>query len=167
MKLSLTIGRLSVPVLLSASLLTGCLTPPPQKTAAEHAGELSSAQERKMTLGVVQSSIREGMPQSEVAAALGSPNIVTTDADGTEVWIYDKIATETSRSASDRSQRTSVGAGVGAGLLGAIIGVGGTSSAGGSDSSGATSQTQRTLTVVIKFDEKKQVKSVKYQSSSF
>ena len=167
MELSTIIGRLSVPVLLSVSLLSGCLTPPPQKTAAEHAGELSSAQERKMTLGVVQSSIREGMPQSEVATALGSPNIVTTDADGTEVWIYDKIATETSRSASDRNQRTSIGAGVGAGVLGAIVGVGGTSSAGGSDSAGATSQTQRTLTVVIKFDEKKLVKSVKYQSSSF
>ena len=157
---------LAIPVVLGA-LLSGCLTPPPQKTAAEHAGELSSAQDRKMTLGVVQSSIHEGMPQSEVAAALGSPNIVTTDADGTEVWIYDKIATETSRSASERSQKTSIGAGVGAGVLGAIVGVGGTSSAGGSDSAGAISQTQRTLTVVIKFDEKKLVKSVKYQSSSF
>ncbi len=160
-------GALAIPVVLGMAALTGCLTPSPQKTAAEHAGELSSAQERKMTLGVVQGTIREGTPQSEVAAALGSPNIVTSDADGTEVWIYDKIATETSRSESDRSQKTSVGAGVGTGVLGAIVGIGGSRSVRGSDSAGATSQTQRTLTVVIKFDDKRLVKSVRYQSSSF
>ena len=124
-----------------------------------------------MTLGVVQSSIHEGMPQSEVAAALGSPNIVTSDADGTETWIYDKIATETSHSASRRTQSTSVGAGVGVGalggVLGAIGGVGASQSVGASDSTGARSQTQRTLTVVIKFDDQKLVKSVRYQASSF
>ncbi|MDD9999945.1 MAG: hypothetical protein OXQ89_19560 [Rhodospirillaceae bacterium] len=167
MKLIANTNALIIPVVLSIAALPGCLTPPPQKTAAEHAGELSSAQDQKMTLGLVQSSIREGMPQSEVATALGSPNIVTSDADGTEVWIYDKIATETLESRSQRSQRTSIGAGVGAGVLGALVGVGGTQSVGGSDSTGATSQTQRTLTVVIKFDEQRLVKSIRYQSSSF
>ena len=124
-----------------------------------------------MTLGVVQSSIREGMPQSEVAVALGSPNIVTTDADGTETWIYDKIATETTESSSKRTQNTSVGGGVGAGIitgvLGVVGGIGASQSVGASDSAGATSQTQRTLTVVIKFDAKKLVQSVRYQTSSF
>ena len=159
--------KISVVLVVLGTLLYGCATPPPQKTAAEHASELSSAQEKKMTLGVVQSSIKEGIPQSEVAIALGSPNIVTTDADGTEVWIYDKISTETSHSESERGQSSSIGAGIGAGGLGAILGIGGSSSASASDSAGATSQTQRTLTVVIKFDENKHVKSVKYQASSF
>ena len=148
-------------------LLSGCLTPPPQPTAAQHAEQLSSTQERKMTLGVVQSSIREGMAQSDVATALGSPNIVTTDADGSETWIYDKIATETSRSESERTQKTSVAAG-GLGLIGAVIGgVGVSQSAGSTDNTGAVSQTQRTLTVVIKFDDKRLVKSIRYQTSSF
>lgn len=158
-------------VAVGSLLVAGCLSTQPQRTAAEHAQELSSAQERKMTLGVVQSSIREGMPQSEVAEALGSPNIVTTDGDGNETWIYDKIATETSRSASSRTNNASVGAGGAAGILtdliGAVVGVRGSQSTGASDSAGATSQTQRTLTVVIKFDEERLVKSVKYQSSSF
>ena len=158
-------------IVVAGVTLTGCLTPPPQNTAAQHSEQLSSTQERKMTLGVVQSSIREGMAQSEVATALGSPNIVTTDADGNETWIYDKIATETSRSASERTQSASVGVGVGGAILGAagavIGGVGASQSAGASDSAGAMSQTQRTLTVVIKFDDRRLVKSVRYQTSSF
>ena len=41
------------------------------------------------------------MTQDQVAAALGSPNIVTRDAAGRETWIYDKIASEASYSSSD------------------------------------------------------------------
>lgn len=124
-----------------------------------------------MTLGVVQSSIREGMSQADVASALGSPNIVTTDAEGNETWIYDKIATETSHSTSSRTQGSSVGGAAGAGgilgMVGILGGVGASQSTGASDRTGAASQTQRTLTVVIKFDNKRLVRSVRSQASSF
>jgi hypothetical protein len=53
-----------------------------------------------LTLGQVQSRITKGMGAAEVAEALGSPNIVTTDAEGREVWIYDKISTESQASES-------------------------------------------------------------------
>ena len=136
-----------------------------------------------MTLGVVQSSIREGMDQATVATTLGSPNIVTTDANGNETWIYDKISTETSHSSSSRAQAAidvrSVGGGVGglaAGVVGGAIlgglgGVGGSQTTGAFDSagegSGAQSQTQCTLTVVIKFNENKLVSKVSYNQSAF
>ena len=156
-------------------LLSACVTTSQQKSAAEHRESLGLTQERKLTLGVVQSSIREGMSQADVAAALGSPNIVTTDVEGNETWIYDKVATETSYSGSSRSQSSAAGGyvggavgGIGGSLLGILGGVvGGAQSAGESNQAGATSRTQRTLTVVIKFDGERLVKSVRSQMSSF
>lgn len=164
------------------SMLWGCAPPTKpqtQKTAAQHQAELASTQERKTTLGLFQSSIREGMSQADVAAAAGSPNIVSQDADGNETWIYDKISTETSHSkSSDTSaQESAVGVGVGGGVVGVVGSVlggvlGGVSGSSvdakkQSSSAGATSQSQKTLTVVIKFDEKRLVSSIRYQSSSF
>jgi outer membrane protein assembly factor BamE (lipoprotein component of BamABCDE complex) len=94
-----------------------------------------------MTVGTVQKEIRKGMSGAEVAEVLGSPNIVTTDAEGREVWIYDKISTDVTYSR----------------------GAGGSVS----KSAGAESTTQRTLTVVIKFDENKRVRDFAYHSSRF
>ena len=150
--------------------LSGCV-PTQQPTAAQHAQTLAPAQERKLTLGVVQSTVREGIDQAAVATALGSPNIVTTDAAGNETWIYDKIATETSHSGSNRSQNFGVGGGAGAGgLAGAVLALGGAGagySRGENDATGASAQTQRTMTVVIKFDENKLVSKVSYNTSAF
>lgn len=39
-------------------------------------------QEQQMTLGIVQRDIKIGTSQTDVAMVLGSPNIVTQDADG-------------------------------------------------------------------------------------
>ena len=72
-----------------ALLAAGCMT------AAEHQQSLGSTGEREMTLGVVQKEIYTGLTQDQVAAALGSPNIVARRR-GRETWIYDKIATEAS-----------------------------------------------------------------------
>ena len=142
---------------LAAGLLGGCMS------AAMHQKSLSSTNERDMTLGVVQKEIRIGMPQSDVAAALGSPNIVTRDSANTETWIYDKIATEVSYS------RDAGGVGIFGILLGAGSSLVGGGGAGGSynKEAGAASSTQRTLTVVIKFDAKSQVESVRYHASKF
>ncbi len=125
--------------LLVFGLMSGCTT------AAQHQQSLHSTQERKMTVGTVQKEIKKGMSQADVAIALGSPNIVTKDKEGVETWIYDKIATEVSYS------RSSVGGGVGGLLIGGIGALGGGIS--GSQAAGATAQTQRTLTVIIKFKD--------------
>lgn len=49
---------------------------------------------RSLTVGVVQKEIRIGMSGAEVAEALGAPNIVTTDEERREVWIYERYARE-------------------------------------------------------------------------
>lgn len=116
-----------------------------------------------MTLGVVQKEVRVGMSQADVAASLGSPNIVTRDGQGRESWIYDKIATEASYSNSSGSVSGSAG---GAGIAGDVLIIG---KAGGSygRNKGASATTQKTLTVVIRFDANSAVESFSYHSSTF
>jgi outer membrane protein assembly factor BamE (lipoprotein component of BamABCDE complex) len=136
---------------------TGCMS------AHQHYQQTHSAQERQMTVGMVQKEIRKGMSAADVAEVLGSPNIVTTDSEGREVWVYDKISTDVTYS-------TDTG---GAGVLlligaaaGDVLG-GGLGSGSYSRSAGAQSKTQRTLTVVIKYDEQKKVRDFAYHSSRF
>ena len=47
-----------------------------------------------LTLGTVQSKIYKGQSQSAVMDILGSPNIVTKDTQGREVWTYDRISSD-------------------------------------------------------------------------
>ncbi len=128
-------------VVVIAAVAAGCTT------AAGHQQQLGSTAEREMTVGVVQREIHTGLTQDQVAEALGSPNIVTRDASGNESWIYDKIATEASYSNSS--------------AYGTILILGANSA------SGASATTQRTLTVVIKFDANRQVDTFSYHASKF
>jgi outer membrane protein assembly factor BamE (lipoprotein component of BamABCDE complex) len=121
--------------------LAGCSTP------ASHRKAVDAAEGDRVTVGKVQREIRIGMPSSQVIEALGSPNIVSTDENRLEVWVYDKFATDVTYSES--------GGGVWLVLAGA------------SGSSGAASKTQRTLTIVVKFDADKKVRDFAYHSSSF
>lgn len=142
---------------LACLLLSGCVN------AAVHQQELHSTQEREMTLGIVQREIREGMSQGDVADALGSPNIVNRDSGGKETWIYDKIATEASYSNSRGGAGGAFGAGGYAGsvlLLGLLTGD-------YQKQAGASAQTQKTLTVVIRFGTGGKVERATYHSSRF
>jgi len=124
-----------------AALAAGC------SPAAEPPQRLASAADREMTLGVVQKEIRAGLAQGEVVTALGSPNIVMRDGAGRETWVYDKVASEASYSNSER--------------YGTILVLGGGSAA------GATSRSQRTLTVVIRFGADQRVETFSYHASRF
>jgi outer membrane protein assembly factor BamE (lipoprotein component of BamABCDE complex) len=144
-------------VITTISMLIGCMS------AHQHYQQTHGTQERQMTVGTVQKEIRKGMSAAEVAETLGSPNIVTTDAEGREVWVYDKISTDVTYSADSGSAGVSL-------LIGALSGsaVGGVIPWGSYNrSAGATSTTQRTLTVVIKFDEQKIVRDFAYHTSRF
>ena len=122
-------------------LAAGCATAP------EHQAAVANSEGNRLSAGLVQREVRIGMSGDEVVSTLGSPNIVTTDERRRESWVYDRFATETVQSSSSG----------GVGIL--ILGM--------SRSAGATSRTQRTLTVVIKFDEAKRVRDFAYRQSSF
>ena len=137
----------------AAVLTTGCTS------AASHRADVQDDTADRVTVGTVQKEIYVGMSGAEVALALGSPNIVSTDADRNEVWIYDKFATDAAYSKSST------------GLLGLVVGTGGDVGAGGlgvkTHSSGAESRSQRTLTVVVKFDGAQRVRDFAYHTSRF
>ena len=140
-----------------AILSTGCMS------GAQHAQSLQSTAERDLTVGTVQAKITKGMSQGDVATALGSPNIVTKDEGGTDTWIYDKIATEASYSNDSGGVGGFAGAGGTPGstlILGGLFG-------NYNKNAGASSLTQKTLTVVIKFDTKNRVSDFNYHSSKF
>ncbi len=117
------------------------------RTAQDNRRDLTSTQERELTVGVVQREIKKGMSGTAVVEALGSPNIVTKDDSERETWVYDKIATEASYSESQNGLFL---------ILGSV-----------SNQSGAASTTQRTLTVIITFSTSGKVESFKYHQSKF
>ena len=138
-----------IPILLAAPvLLFGC-------TAAQHKASVQDETSDRLTVGVVQKEVRIGMSGADVATVLGSPNVVSTDAERREVWIYDKIAT-------DRVYSNST-----AGVLGFIFGGDGGGAGGGAVDTGADSTSQRTLTVIIKFDDDRRVRDFQYHASRF
>ncbi len=116
-----------------------------------------------LTVGKVQREIRIGMTNAQVAEILGSPNVVTTDEQRREVWVYDKIATEAAYASSSGNLGGGVGAG---GVPGTTLLLGGLGGTFGKNAS-AVSTTQKTLTVVIKFDLEGKVRDFAYHSSKF
>ena len=135
------------------ALATGCTT------AAQHQRDVNSYDEEKLTVAAVQRSVREGMSGADVLASLGSPNIISTDKDRNEVWVYDRVGTEYVHSES------------GVGLI-SLVGAASSSAVGGAlptynQKSGASRRSQRTLTIIVRFDENKLVKDYSYHASRF
>jgi len=111
------------------------------------AGGKAEIKEDRLTVGKVQGEVKVGMPASQVAELLGSPNIVTTDEKRREVWIYDKVSTDRVDTA-------------GSSFAGIII-------LGASSRNSSSSQRQRTLTIIIKYDEDKKVRDFAYNATQF
>lgn len=101
----------------------------------------------RLTVGTVQREIRQGMSGADVVSVLGAPNMVTSDGQRRETWVYDRI--------SSTSAYTQAGVGGSLILLGAA------------QSSGTRSTQQRTLTVIIRFGEDGKVRDYSYRATSF
>jgi outer membrane protein assembly factor BamE (lipoprotein component of BamABCDE complex) len=116
-------------------------------TLEQQSKDIKAAQETtdNITVGKVQKDIKIGMSNADVVAALGSPNMVTTDDQRRESWVYDKVSTEAFVSGSS-------------GLRFFWL---------PKDVKVAGSTTQKTLTIIIKFDEKSKVRDFAYHSSKF
>ena len=112
----------------------------------------------KLTLGKVQSQIKKGMNQTEVLEVLGSPNIVTKNSNGNEVWTYDKIGT--SQSSSNEASATYGQSQLGRGFWAFLFG-GTTNSVQSSSNRGTES---KSLTVIITYNTEKIISDFTYQS---
>ena len=109
--------------------------------------ERAEIKDDRLTVGRVQGEIKVGMSAAQVAELLGSPNIVTTDDKRREVWIYDKVSTDRVDTRSSSF----------AGLI--ILGT--------NSQDSSSSQRQRTLTIIIKYDEEKKVRDFAYNATQF
>jgi outer membrane protein assembly factor BamE (lipoprotein component of BamABCDE complex) len=145
--------------LMNLVILGGC------KTAQEHAADVNAAgaQDTKVTVGTVQREIKVGMSSADVVAVLGSPNMVTTDSQRRENWVYDKISTQRAYSTSSGGVNALI---LGGGLVGSGA-LGGGAGPSYSSSAGAASTSQRTLTIIIKYDKSNLVRDFAYRYSSF
>jgi len=121
--------------------LAGCLS------AQSHKNRVQDDSTDTLTVGKVQREIKVGMSSAAVVEALGSPNMVSTDEQRREVWVYDKVSSDVTYSNSN-GYATLI-------LLGT------------DRYSGSQSTQQRTLTIVVKFDEKGLVRDFAYHSSKF
>ena len=131
----------SILIILAATFISGCAT-------------TSGGGDRNLTVGNVQREVYVGMSGAEVAEVLGSPNIVSTDEHRREVWIYDKISTHR----VETDDRGSVA------VLRFLSEVGPIAATSRRQSA---STSQRTLTVIIKFDERDSVRDFAYHTSRF
>ncbi len=102
--------KISTALFLSLGL-TGCVTTQGPPLATIPARQIET---QRITLGALQMSVKPGVSGDEVIKALGSPNIVTSNSDKTETWVYDKmmieneVAVGSGAAVSTRSTRTMI-----------------------------------------------------------
>ncbi|MDR1173823.1 MAG: hypothetical protein LBK24_03455 [Puniceicoccales bacterium] len=119
----------------------------------------TNAPVERVTVGSVQRFIRNGMTSAEVVEVLGSPNMVTKNAEGNETWVYDKVHSEYEAKRSE--------SGICLVLLGGIKSFGGLGGSGGSTTKASGSSSERTLTIVVHFDKNGKVIDFSYRTTSF
>jgi hypothetical protein len=135
-------------------------TPSAQAVSAPPAQSGASA----LSYGSVTARVVKGKTtQADLIEMFGGPNISTTDAEGLETWVYERSVTQTDASSRSQSWQAAANLGVffGHGSAGA--------QAGGGQSASASSTTEsfRSLTVVVKFAADKTVKDYSVRASQF
>jgi outer membrane protein assembly factor BamE (lipoprotein component of BamABCDE complex) len=124
---------------LSCVFISGCATTQTQPVTTRNS---------ELTHGNVQLNVKKGeTTQTQVLEVFGAPNITSIDSSGQEVWTYQRHASVAQSSSS--------------GNYWTVVLAGGTTSAAGFE------QTQRTMTLIIKFDEQKVVSDFRSRSSEF
>jgi outer membrane protein assembly factor BamE (lipoprotein component of BamABCDE complex) len=124
------VNKVIFAILLATPFIAACAPKTPQ-------------QEERATIAAAQRDIKIGMSSAEVVSILGSPNMVTTDSQRRETWVYDRVSTNVSQSASGWS----------------LILAGGQRA--------QASQNQRTMTIIVHFDENNMVRDMAWRQTSF
>ncbi len=101
---------------------------------------------QELAVDAMQREIKVGLDQASVLEALGPDHRVSSDSERREVWTYENIS----------SDRVDTESSVGGGII--VFGPG--------KGPGVNSPSQRTLTLVIYYDEAKKVREIAYNYSS-
>lgn len=125
-------------ILATSALLAGCATQAKPVTTRNS----------ELTHGNVQMNLKVGeTTQTEVLEVFGAPNITSIDSSSQEVWTYQRAASVSQSSSSDSGWTI---------LL-----------AGSNRRASGFEQTQRTMTLIIKFSDKKVVSDFRSRASEF
>jgi hypothetical protein len=109
----------------------------------------------ELTHGNVQLNLKVGeTSQAQILDVFGAPNITTIDGSGQEVWTYQRAAT-VEQSASSR------------GFWTILLTGGAAATAGQSQETSGFEQTQRMLTLIIKFSDQDVVTDFRSRASEF
>ena len=130
-----------------------------------------------LSYGTATGLIKKGITtQQELLEMFGGPNVMTTDKDGDEVWVYDKTASTISGNSNQKGKETSQSE---AGNMAYYFGIpliGGVSRLNGSakDQSNREGHTEtdlttsvKTITFIIKFNMDKTVKGYSVRQASY
>jgi hypothetical protein len=157
--------------------LSGCMSsalPQPQSASVgPAAGPTTVASETTATrsalsYGAVTGRVEKNKTmQLELLEMFGGPNISTTDADGTEVWIYERIVTQTDVATNSRDFQGAVNLGVSFGFTNWGGNAGGSAASGTSSAQVSNTTSTRTLTVIVKFNPEKSVKDFAVRATYF
>jgi outer membrane protein assembly factor BamE (lipoprotein component of BamABCDE complex) len=110
------------------------------------------------------SQIKKGVTtQEEIVRNFGAPNITTNNAAGNEVWVYDRISTETQQDGWSEANRFQQFLGIP--LYPGTAGMSAQQSS--SKYGGGRSSRSSTLTVIIDFDKSKRVSDYAVRATQF
>lgn len=140
--------------------------------------------ESRLTVGKVQQNISKGMYSSDVIKALGSPNIITKDKMGKSTWVYDRVSTYHSKVNGGlnfvrmNNNDFIIAGGVLAGTASLLKSAGKSNFLISATTLGLVTlfstnddyeykTEQKTITIVINFDEIESLESFSYMYSSF
>lgn len=105
-----------------------------------------------LSVGTLKRSLRIGVStQEDALRVLGSPNNMTFDSRGHEVWVYDRIHTEVDTS----GYNDSAGINIGIGAFGSPVGAGALFGGGHSHSRSSLVSATKSLTIILEFDRKR------------
>jgi hypothetical protein len=131
----------------------------------------------KLTYGMIKGRVEKGKTtQDEILELFGGPDTMTTDRDGTEVWMYDKTtSTVTGSQAVSSAQAEKSEAGTMAAFFGIpfVTGVGGAKGNTASESarvaqaSNTVTRSSKTITFIVKFNDNKTVKDYAVRQSKY
>lgn len=159
--------------------ISSCIAAPPRQAHVSQAA-LQPTEQSALTPGMAKKHIKIGTTsQTDVMSMFGPPNMITSTADGGEMWGYDRISTETIQSTMVTADGAtgSINAWGGAGFIGAIgRGVGGiigglggskTSAYGSASKQGRETQTTKTIFLLVYFDKDGKVTNTKLSATKF
>jgi outer membrane protein assembly factor BamE (lipoprotein component of BamABCDE complex) len=146
---------------LSVLSLPGC-TPSTQWQTSPT--QQQSRADRDMLSYGTASQIKKGVTtQEEIVRNFGAPNITTNNAAGNEVWVYDRISTETQQDGWSEANRFQQFLGIP--LYPGTAGMSAQQSS--SKYGGGRSSRSSTLTVIIDFDKSKRVSDYAVRATQF